>query len=292
MTATTVQAALSAGAARLAGAGIDGAGGDARRLMAHALGVAVDRLILHTGDALSPGAASRFDDALSRRLARQPVAQIVGERMFWGRRFAVTPDVLDPRPETEVLVHLALAEPFDRVLDLGTGSGCILVSLLAERPDARGVGSDLSVAALEVAGVNAAAHGVDARLILTPSDWFADLGGTYDLIVSNPPYIAASEMPALDPEVRDWEPRGALTDEGDGLAAYRAIAAGAVAHLALAGRLLVEIGPTQAAAVVALFRGAGLTQVAVHPDMDGRDRVVSARAPQPLAESGLGPESA
>ncbi len=281
----SVQAALSAGAARLAGAGIEGAAGDARRLMAHALGVAVDRLVLHTGDALSPDAATRFEDALSRRLARQPVAQIVGERLFWGRRFAVTPDVLDPRPETEGLVHLALAEPFARVLDLGTGSGCIVVSLLADRPDARGVGSDLSPAALAVAGANAAAHGVDARLILTPSDWFADLGGTYDLIVSNPPYIAAAEMPALDPEVRDWEPRAALTDGGDGLAAYRAIAAGAPGHLAPGGRLLVEIGPSQGAAVAGLFRAAGLTDAAVHPDLDGRDRVVSARQPGSGGES-------
>jgi release factor glutamine methyltransferase len=285
VTASTVQTALSAGAARLGEAGIEGAAGDARRLMAHALGVAVDRLILHAGEVLAPEAAARFEDALARRLARQPVAQIVGGRLFWGRWFIVTPDVLDPRPETEVLVHLALAEPFDRVLDLGTGSGCILVSLLSDRPGAHGVGSDVSDAALAVAGANAAAHGVDGRLILTPSDWFADLGGTYDLIVSNPPYIAAAEMPGLDPEVRDWEPRGALTDGGDGLAAYRAIAAGAVAHLTPGGRLLVETGATQAAAVATLFRAAGLAHVAVHPDLDGRDRVVSARAPRVLPGS-------
>lgn len=284
MTVSTVQRALSAGAARLAGAGIEGAAGDARRLMAHALGVAADRLVLHAGDALPEGVAARFEDALARRLARQPVAQIVGGRLFWGRWFTVTPDVLDPRPETEVLVALALAEPFARVLDLGTGTGCILVSLLADRPGARGVGSDLSASALAVAGANAAAHGVADRLILTPSDWFSDLGGAYDLIVSNPPYIAAAEMPDLAAEVRDWEPRGALTDGGDGLGAYRAIAAGAPAHLAPGGRLLLEIGPTQAVAVAALCRLAGLADVAVHVDLDRRDRVVSARKAFSMAE--------
>jgi release factor glutamine methyltransferase len=192
----------------------------------------------------------------------------------------VTRDVLDPRPETETLVALALAEPFTRVLDLGTGSGCILVSLLAERHAAQGVGTDVSPAALLIAGENAAWHGVAERVILTPSDWFGDIGGQYDLIVSNPPYIAAHEMAGLSPEVRDHEPRGALTDEADGLTAYRAIAEGAGRFLVPGGRLLVETGPTQGPAVSRLFAGAGLEAVAVHPDLDGRDRVVSARRPR------------
>jgi release factor glutamine methyltransferase len=204
----------------------------------------------------------------------------VGARAFWGREFRVTRDVLDPRPETETLVALALAEPFARVLDLGTGSGCILVTLLAERPGARGVGTDISPEALLIAGENAARHGVEERVVLTPSDWFADIGGRYDLIVSNPPYIAEGEMAGLAPEVRDFEPRGALTDEGDGLGAYRVLAAGAPGHLAPGGRLLVEIGPTQGAAVSRLFAEAGLERVAVHPDLDGRDRVVAARRPE------------
>jgi release factor glutamine methyltransferase len=204
----------------------------------------------------------------------------VGARAFWGREFRVTRDVLDPRPETETLVALALAEPFARVLDLGTGSGCILVTLLAERPGAQGVGTDISPQALLIAGENAARHGVEGRVVLTPSDWFADIGGRYDLIVSNPPYIAEGEMAGLAPEVRDFEPRGALTDEGDGLGAYRVLAAGAPGHLAPGGRLLVEIGPTQGAAVSRLFAEAGLERVAVHPDLDGRDRVVAARRPE------------
>ena len=142
------------------------------------------------------------------------------------------------------------------------------------------MGTDISAAALLIAGENAARHGVAGRVVLTPSDWFVDIGGRYDLIVSNPPYIAAAEMAALAPEVRDHEPRGALTDEGDGLSAYRAIAEGAARHLVPGGRLLVEIGPTQGPAVSRLFREGGLERVEVHPDLDGRDRVVSARRPK------------
>ncbi len=274
---TIVQAAVAQGAARLAAAGVPDAGRDARWLMAHALGVDTGRLVLMAGDPLLPDVAARFDAMLSARAARQPVAQITGTRAFWGRDFTVTPDVLDPRPETETLVALSLAEPFARVLDLGTGSGCIIVTLLAERPDARGVGADISVAALAVAGANAARHRVADRLILTPSDWFADLGGTYDLIVSNPPYISADEMADLQPDVRDWEPRHALTDGADGLTAFRAIAAGASSHLSPQGSLIVEIGATQGPAVAAVFTGAGLQDVTVHPDLAGRDRVVSGR---------------
>ena len=216
---------------------------------------------------------------MDRRARREPFSHISGRRLFYKSSFTVTPDVLDPRPETETLVELALTEPFTRVLDLGTGSGCILISLLADRPKARGVGTDVSEKAVLVAGENAERLGVADRITLPLSEWYDDIGGRFDLIVSNPPYIAADEMDCLQPEVKDWEPREALTDEGDGLAAYRAIAAGAPNHLTPAGRLLVEIGPTQAEAVTAIFRASGLEDVAVHPDLDGRDRVVSARAP-------------
>lgn len=275
----TVGAAIAAAVPRLAAAGIEGAAGDARALMAHALGIAADRLLLHTADPLPPKVAAAFDAALAARLARQPVAQITGRRLFWGRSFRVTPDVLDPRPETEGVIAAALEAPFARVLDLGTGSGAILCTLLAERPGARGLGADLSAAALAVAQDNAARLGVAGRAEFRVSDWFAATPGRFDLIVSNPPYIAADEMAALSPEVRDWEPQMALTPGGDGLDAYRAIYAGALAHLAPGGRLILEIGPSQGAAVAALCGAGGLQAVEVRPDMDGRDRVVIARAP-------------
>jgi release factor glutamine methyltransferase len=191
----------------------------------------------------------------------------------------VTPDVLDPRPETEVLVAAALEAGFRRVLDLGVGSGAILLSLLADRAEATGVGTDLSAAALAVAQANADALGVAARVGFQQADWFSGLVGQFDLIVSNPPYIAEDEMSGLAPEVRDWEPWLALTPGGDGLAAYRAIAAGVGAHLAPGGRVILEIGPTQGAAVAALLAEAGLEGVAVRPDLDGRDRIVAAWLP-------------
>lgn len=246
----------------LQAAGVPEALGDVRRL-----------------ERFAGGDHARFAEAVRARAARRPLSHITGTRSFWTQDFRVTSDVLDPRPETEMLVELALAEPFSKVLDLGTGSGCIVISLLMERPEARGVGTDVSEKAVLVAGENAVTAGVADRLILSLSDWYDDIGGRFDLIVSNPPYIAADEMAGLAPEVRDYEPHDALTDHGDGLSAYRAIAAGALAHLTPGGRLMVEIGPTQAEAVSAIFCAEGLEGITVHPDLDGRDRVVAARAP-------------
>ncbi|MDQ7263809.1 peptide chain release factor N(5)-glutamine methyltransferase [Paracoccus sp. PS-1] len=270
--------ALRQGAARLAAAGVPAAADDARLLLAHALELPRRHLAAALAAPLPPEALRRFDAALAARAARQPVSQILGRRAFWKHEFRVTRDTLDPRPETEALVEAALAEPFASVLDLGTGTGAILISLLAERPGARGLGTDISPAALELAQENAAKLGVCADFL--ESDWFASVSGEFDLIVSNPPYIALDEMADLSPEVREWEPRKALTDEADGLSAYRAIAAGAPAHLSPGGRLLVEIGPTQGAAVAALMREAGLTEARILPDLDGRDRVVAARKPR------------
>ena len=173
----------------------------------------------------------------------------------------------------------ALSRPFLKMLDLGTGSGCILLSCLKGMPMARGLGTDISDAALQVAMGNTRDLGLEARARFRKSDWFAGVTGAYDLIVSNPPYIAAEEMPALAPEGRDWEPHLALTPGGDGLDAYRAISRGAGARLMPGGRLLVEIGPTQGAAVADLFTAAGLQAVRVLPDMDDRDRVVTGEKP-------------
>lgn len=273
---TTLRQALAAAAARLAQAGVDEARGDARLLMAAATGLAPDRVLLHLDRTLDADAEAHLARLVAARAGRQPMAQILGYRDFWRHRFAVTPEVLDPRPETEALVAEALRAPFADVLDLGTGSGAILLSLLAERPGARGLGTDLSEAALAVAARNAAALGLAGRARFARADWFAGLSGRFDLIVSNPPYISAAEMAALAPEVRDHEPHLALSPGGDGLAAYRAIAAGAGSHLAPGGRLMVEIGAAQGPDVAALFAQAGLGPVRVLPDLDGRDRVVVA----------------
>ncbi|HBS50054.1 MAG TPA: peptide chain release factor N(5)-glutamine methyltransferase, partial [Rhodobacteraceae bacterium] len=246
---------------------------------AHAARVDAARVTLIAPEELAPEIAERYEQLIALRAIRVPVSHLVGERAFYGRRFKVSPDVLDPRPETETLIEAALAEPFSRVLDPGTGSGCILVTLLAERVEAQGLGVDLSEAACLQAGANAVLHQVADRADIRASDWFAAVEGRFDLIVSNPPYIAASEMEGLSDEVRRHEPRLALTDEGDGLGAYRAIAGGALAHLVPGGRLIVEIGASQGAAVCALFEAAGLSRLQVLRDLDGRDRVVCGRAP-------------
>lgn len=258
-------------AGRLAAAGIEGAARDADRILAAVLGIEPGRLRLLERD-LTGDEMRRLDQGLAARAARRPVAQIVGYRDFYDHRFRVTRDTLDPRPETEVLVRAALDLPWASVLDLGTGTGAILISLLAARPGAAGLGTDLSEAALAVARENAQTIGVPARFVR--ADWFEGVTGRFDLIVSNPPYIALSEMAGLSPDVRDWEPHAALTDGADGLGAYRAIAGGLFRHLAPGGRLLVEIGPAQGAAVSAILADAG-ARTRVIADLDGRDRVVS-----------------
>lgn len=271
----TARQVLIAAIARLSAAGIHGAGGDARALLAAAMPVPRDRLTLHLDDPLTDGARALYDAMIARRVAHEPVAKILGVRSFWGRMFEVTADVLDPRPETECLIAAALeGTPPDRLLDLGTGSGIIAVTLLAQWPEAQGVATDTSAAALDVAGRNAARHGVAGRLDLQRADWFDGIEGGFDLIVSNPPYIAAREMPGLAPEVRLHDPHAALTDGADGLTACRAIVARAGAHLRPGGRILLEIGPTQGHDVCTLLTRAGFTGVRTLRDFDGRDRVV------------------
>ena len=272
--------ALRAAIPRLKAAGIDSAPRDARLLLAHAMGIAADRLTLHLPDTLTDPAQAAFDAAIAARLTHQPVAQIIGQRLFWGRSFKVTQDTLDPRPETEILVAEALSRPFLKILDLGTGTGCILLSCLADMPMASGTGSDLSAKALAVAQENAARLHLAARAKFTQSDWLKAISGRFDLIVSNPPYIAADEMPQLAPDVLQWEPHSALTPGGDGLDAYRAIVQQAPARLLNGGRILLEIGPTQGPAVSALLAAQGLHQIRILQDLDGRDRVVAAEKPQ------------
>lgn len=276
----TIGRALAEGAARLAAAGVPEAGRDARRLMAAALGIEPARLVLAAGDPVETTVAARFAAMVDQRAQFRPVAQIVGVRGFWGRDFAVTGAVLDPRPETETLVALALkGGAARRLLDLGVGSGAILLTLLAEWPDAEGVGTDFDAAALAVAVKNAARLGVAGRADLQRTDWADGVAGPFDLVVSNPPYIAEGEMAGLSRDVLDWEPRGALTAGVSGLEAYEQIAGCLPGLMAPGGRVLLEIGPTQGAAVAAMLAMAGVEAVRVHPDFDGRDRVVAGRAP-------------
>lgn len=262
---------------RLEAAGIADAGRDVAALFLHALQQVLGPQIRrhHLGAHLQQPApsplAAAFDALVAARERRQPVSQITGRRAFWNHDFIVTRDTLDPRPETETLVEAALELPWKSVLDLGTGTGAILISLLAARHGTQGLGCDISPAALDVARRNAHLIGVEAAF--QPSDWFSRVQGRFDLIVSNPPYIALDEMADLSPEVREWEPRAALTDGADGLDAYRAIAAGFADHLNPGGHVLVEIGHQQGVQVQGLFRQAG-AETRLIRDLDGRDRVV------------------
>jgi release factor glutamine methyltransferase len=270
---------IRAAAERLAEAGVTDAARDARLLMRWAGrhdGAALAAVIEDTAPL---DEAARFEAAADRRAGREPLSHITGERLFWDRAFLVTPDVLDPRPETEVLIAEALRRgAFERVLDIGTGSGCILLTLLAEWPGATGLGTDISPAALEIAKANAAALDLAGRVEFLQTNWADAAAGPFDLIVSNPPYIAANEMAALSPEVRLHEPHGALTPGGDGLDAYRAIAPALHPRLAPGGFVMVEIGPTQYEAVAALLATSGLNVLMVIPDLDQRARVIIAQA--------------
>lgn len=274
---TTAAEAMVAATARLRAAGIDQPARDARVLLAHAARIEAARVTLIAPEDLAPDIGERYDQLIALRAVRVPVSHLVGERAFYGRRYKVSSDVLDPRPETETLIEAALAAPFERVLDLGIGSGCILITLLAENPLATGLGVDLSEAACLQASANAVLHRVQARADITQSDWFSDVDGRFDLIVSNPPYIALDEMSGLQEEVRRHEPEMALTDGGDGLGAYRAIAAQVRDYLTPDGRVLLEIGPTQANDVMDLMAAAGLGGLGVIADLDGRPRVIRAQ---------------
>ncbi|MEM7240438.1 MAG: peptide chain release factor N(5)-glutamine methyltransferase [Pseudomonadota bacterium] len=273
---STRQVLLERGTTALATAGVPDPPRDARVLMRWASGLDGPSLIANLAERPGDDEAERYLQAIARRARRVPVSHITGTRLFWGREFIVTPDVLDPRPETESLIEIALREPADRLLDLGVGSGCILVSLLAEWPGAVGQGVDLSGDAIRIARLNAGRAGVDGRATFSMGSWFGPVSGRFGLIVSNPPYLTEDELVSATDELCH-EPAVALSPGGDGLDAYRMIIDGASEHLTSDGRLILEIGSTQAEAVVNLLQRAGFDRIAVDPDLDGRDRIISAR---------------
>lgn len=270
---------LRRAAARL---GADAGRIEAEVLLAHALGRPRSWLYAHGDDALTPVQSDQFEAVLARRERGEPVALITGEREFWSMTLAVTPDTLIPRPETELLVELALARmprgQALRVLDLGTGSGAIALALARERPSAAICAVDASVGALAVAQKNAAKLGLgQVRFLL--GDWYSPVrAARFELIVTNPPYIADDDPHLRQGDLR-FEPATALASGPDGLDDIRRIAAGAVEHLAPGGWLLVEHGWTQGAAVRAIFTEVGLSDAETACDLEARERVTLARAP-------------
>jgi release factor glutamine methyltransferase len=274
---------LSAAGAELSAAAVDAARLNAELLLAAALGVSRAALYARLHRAVPQSAAARFAELVARRLQREPLQYLLGHQELWSLNFHVTPDVLIPRPETERLVELALVLfPTARtgtalaVGDVGTGSGCLAIALAHEWPGARVTAIDRSLAALHVARANAERCGVAQRVLCVQGDLLAPVAGrSFDLIITNPPYVAAADLAAAQPELR-FEPRLALDGGADGLEVIRRLLPMVPRHLRAGGRLLMEIGADQGAAVLSLARKAGANEAVIEMDLAGRPRVLSA----------------
>jgi release factor glutamine methyltransferase len=273
----SVRDALARGAARLHGTGVESGRIEARVLLSRTLDISSDRLI--SVDEINERQIGIFESLLERRARREPLAYVTGLKEFWSMDFKVGPGVLVPRPETETLVEEALREfpetaaPL-RALDVGTGSGCLLLAFLRERPNATGLGTDTSLEALAYAGRNAARHGLSSRCRFERQD-FHGCGHNrceFDVILANPPYLTDREFETSPPEIRNYEPRQALAAGPDGLAAIRVLASAIEASLEPRGRAFVEIGAGQAGKVMEIVMGAGLEVCRVIPDLSGVPR--------------------
>ncbi|WP_096700706.1 peptide chain release factor N(5)-glutamine methyltransferase [Magnetospirillum sp. 15-1] len=276
---TTAGQAINAAAARLTGVGIDTAHYDARLMVAEVLGVEMRRLPSSHHAELNGDEAARLAAMLDRRLVREPMSHILGRRGFWTLEFQVTADTLDPRPDTEALIEAVLAALDDRgrprrLLDFGTGTGCILLTLLSELGHSTGLGIDASQAALAVAGRNAGVLGLASRAEFRLGDWGNGLEGAFDVVVSNPPYIPDGDIDGLEPEVARYEPRSALAGGPDGLECYRRLIPHMARLLASGGVAALEVGAGQAAEVSALLAAAGLPGATTRRDLGGIERCV------------------
>jgi release factor glutamine methyltransferase len=273
-------------AVALTAAGIDNARFEARLLLAHASGLTIEQLVARGTDEAPAKIIETMRSLTARRVRREPMAYILGEREFWGLPFKVSPAVLVPRPDSETLIEAVLALMPDRsrawrILDLGLGSGCLLLTLLHEYPQARGIGFEASAEALAVSQENARALGVADRASLIAGDWrrpgWADsLGGPFDLVVSNPPYIASAAVPRLMPEVSSFEPRLALDGGAEGFDAYHTLIAAGPRLVTAGGFMAVEVGEGQASEIARLFAAAGLSPRPPWKDLGGIDRIVVA----------------
>lgn len=276
----SIAACLDEGARRLADAGIADSRREARLILAHALGI---EPVVILGYPERPVADSgHFDSLIARRAAREPLSHLTGRREFWSLDFEVTPATLDPRADSETLVEAALASIADhraplRLLDFGTGTGCLLLALLSELPNANGVGIDIAEETLAVARRNAARLGLSERALFAIGDWGASLGGPFDLIVGNPPYIPAEEIAGLQPEVAEFEPRRALDGGADGLEAYRRLGPDISRLLAPDGVAVLEFGLGQGSAVARLMSAERLIPQGFSTDIAGHDRCLALR---------------
>ena len=269
---------LEAGARRLAEAGIGDARREARLILAHVLGVEPVTIMGYPEREVDD--ATVYEALIARRAAREPLSHLTGRREFWSLEFEVTAETLDPRPDSETLIEAALAALPDReaelsILDFGTGTGCLLLALLSELPNSRGLGIDISQATLSVARRNAERLGLADRAGFAIGDWGAALGGPFDLIVSNPPYIPSDDIASLQAEVAQYEPRRALDGGEDGLNPYRRLAEDLARLLTPRGVAVLEFGVGQGPAIAALMAARGLVNPAFHKDLAGHDRCLT-----------------
>ena len=276
----TILTAIQTASARLADAGVEDPARDARLLVGHGLGLSRVQLLARERDPLPEGALSKIDVLIDRRAAREPVSRIVGRRGFWTLDLALHPDTLDPRPDSETVIDAVLDFLPDRsaslrVLDLGTGTGCLLLALLSELPNATGVGTDISSSCVFTANENARNNSLADRATFLEGDWTDALEGAFDVIVSNPPYIPSGEIDALMPEVARHDPRRALDGGADGLTFYRTLLADLKRLLAADGICAVEVGSGQAGDVVAIAQSQGLSVLDVRRDLSGIERVIA-----------------
>lgn len=287
VTAATRRGALKEAVGLMKAAGLDTPVLDARLIVQHALGITWDTLYLKDDQPLTEHERGRLVQELGRRAAHEPVSRIVGRRHFWTLDLAVSPDTLDPRADTESLIETVVAAIPDRtrplkVLDLGTGTGAILLALLAEYPDATGVGVDISEGALAIAHINADSHGLAARASFARAHWAEGVAGPFDVIVSNPPYIERGDLPGLPPEVREHDPMLALDGGLDGLDAYRALMPVVAALLTADGLAVLEIGMGQADSVTAIAQRCGLKPAGRKADLGGIERALSFKSANSL----------
>lgn len=275
----TVGVALTDAAERMTRVGIENARQDARLIMGNVLATDLAVLIGHPERVLAVEEAAQFDHLVGRRLARQPLSHILGRREFWGLKLRVTPDTLDPRPDSECLIEAVLAHRADRrqaqrILDIGTGTGCLILALLHEFPAASGLGIDSSIAALAVARANAADLALAHRAMFSAGNWTDGVVGHYDIIISNPPYIPSDRIGALVPEVALHEPRSALDGGRDGLDSYRSLSGRLAGLLTATGLAAIEVGADQHQNAGAILAAGGLVVTDRRRDLAGHVRVL------------------
>lgn len=285
----TVGSAVRDWTKQLACAGIEGAGGDVRRLVAGALGVSAADVLRAPERVLTTAELQLLQGCVERRRQHEPVSRILGVRDFYGRAFAISPATLDPRPDSETVVAAALeiareegwmSQPL-RILDVGTGSGCLLLTLLCELPQATGFGTDISEAALATAACNARHLGLEQRVSWLHADGLENVAGPFHMLIANPPYVRTADLDGLEPEVRDFDPIQALDGGPDGLAMYRRLAQGIPDVVAAAGWVVFEVGHDQADLVAGLLgskeAGMDCARIRIRRDVAGKRRCVAAR---------------